>query len=619
MKTKKSLLSLFITIMTTLMVVCFSFTIINAEENNVRYTLDSGISIDLSQEYSFYAIWNKASEDSLGWQNNNFPSYDTMIEVMSQDGIEFQSRREDGTQDSNNLIYIDEYEAPQSLDNQSLFESFCTRNSNRYIGFEDAPKLGYGVVKINDITFFKIFFETQADNLEKGYAYLLATNDGLIHEIVFWNHGCSDELFYIDSLAYNVMSTISFSNDFISKIMTLDGNDFSMVTGYHTALFKYEITSTHSTINTVAPASTNKTLFQKIISFEFPLWIILVSLFLILLFGVKISSKGQWQQEPLSLENSNAIRGFSAIAIVIHHLCQELFEKTGSAGILSIFTELGVLFVGIFFFFSGYGLYTSLKTKDNYLKGFLKKRLISTLVPFYVCILIFMLFALIKGQTYKLPELIATISGWLLINQHMWYVVEITILYLVFYIVYSLISNRKLATSIIGIFVVVLSIGSLLLGHGADLSSKYWFMGEWWYNTTLCFVLGIVISQNKEKLEQFSKKFYALLLPIFAILSVVFYFLTNYAINTWSYWSETPGNPHYLDKFKCLGIQLPWVIICVITLLLIMMKVKFGNRVLKFLGGISLELYLIHNLFLSGIHNGPIMTINSNSIFFSKI
>ncbi|MCR5614762.1 MAG: acyltransferase, partial [Saccharofermentans sp.] len=50
-------------------------------------------------------------------------------------------------------------------------------------------------------------------------------------------------------------------------------------------------------------------------------------------------------------------------------------------------------------------------------------------------------------------------------------------------------------------------------------------------------------------------------------------------------------------------------------LLLVMMKVKFGNPVLKFLGTISLELYLIHNLFLTGLRDGTMMKASSSSMY----
>jgi len=136
-----------------------------------------------------------------------------------------------------------------------------------------------------------------------------------------------------------------------------------------------------------------------------------MSVFIILIIGLavllftccKVSPRQQWQDDPLSLDTSKAVKGFAALYIVFGHIAQAL---KGENDILYFFTETGVLFVGMFFFLSGYGLYTNLKTKENYLKGFLKKRLITVLVPFYVCILVFTAAAAIFGRRFTALELL---------------------------------------------------------------------------------------------------------------------------------------------------------------------------------------------------------------------
>lgn len=581
-----------------------------AEDATSTYNLDSGISISLPEEYSDFAIYSQAPEDSTGWKLMGFPSYSLMLDTIQKDRIEFMSYRNDVNENYGFAVRITNYDVPEELSNENLFSIFCEKNRDIYDSINEAPVLGYGIVKIKDVSFFKVYFEADESIKEIMFTYLLPTNDGIIHEISFRNHANTSEPYHLDSLAHNAISTLVLSNELISKTIPLNNEKFTMINGHHLALFEFENIDGKTVIDN--PVTVEKTLYQKFISFEFPIWIIGVALIVLLLFGAQVSKKGQWVDKPLSLEHSKIIQGFSALAIIIHHLSQELTLK---AGVLSFFSELGVLFVGVFFFFSGYGLYTSLETKQNYLKGFLKKRLISVLIPLYVCILIFTLSACINGQTFSLPEVLTTLSGWILISSHMWYVIEIAILYLAFYIIYSLVKNRKIATSLMAIFVVFLEIGSLLLGHGADLSSKYWFMGEWWYNTTLAFVLGIVVSQNQNSLRSFARKFYFILLPIFTGLTIGFYYETKNALINYSYWNEFPGHPGYKEKFICLGIQQPWVLFFVITVVLIMMKVRFKNKVLTFLGSISLELYLIHNLFLMGFHDNSIMSIKSASLY----
>ena len=352
--------------------------------------------------------------------------------------------------------------------------------------------------------------------------------------------------------------------------------------------------------------------YKSFISFEFPLYLILLPLALILIAGIKVSKRREWQNEPLSLDASTPLKGFAAVSIIIHHLSQELADK---AGPLEVFQSLGVLFVGFFFFFSGYGLYTSLKTKENYLKGFIRHRLTAVLVPFYTCNIIFVISKCIEGRRFKPAELPAVLSGWSMINSHMWYIVEIVILYLLFYLFYRFIKNRTAATIAMCISVVLMMAGSLMLCHGEDYSCSYWFMGEWWYNATFLFVIGIIFSRHEEGLRRFARRAYPALLAVFTVLFVLLYLQTSYALAVWSYWSEIPGvDPAYFDKLRCLAFQLPWITSSVCLTLLIMMKVRFGNRVLRFLGTVSLELYLIHNLFLQGF-TGSIARIPSAGMY----
>lgn len=360
--------------------------------------------------------------------------------------------------------------------------------------------------------------------------------------------------------------------------------------------------------------STEMSVYEKITSFDFPMWIIVIILVIILFVGSSLAKKGEWQDEPLSLDKSKCIQGFCAVAIILHHLAQR-FSQNGDIGALGLFTDIGVMFVGVFFFFSGYGLFKSLKTKEGYLKGFFKKRLPAILVPFYVCILIFVAFNFISGTKFGIGDTIAVLTGWGLINSHMWYIVEIAILYVIFFFVFRFINKENLAVAIMGILTACLTVGSLLLGHGADFSCRYWFMGEWWYNTTLVFFAGILIAKNENVLTNFAKKAYKLILPLSIVITAVLGCFTRYALNKYSYWAEWPGHMGYKEKFICLGFQLPMVLFAVITLLLIMMKLKFTNPILKFLGTISLELYLIHNLFLENLGNNKIANITGPAMY----
>lgn len=106
------------------------------------------------------------------------------------------------------------------------------------------------------------------------------------------------------------------------------------------------------------------------------LWIILIVV------GIKRNKK--LKGDALCQGNVMALRGICAIEIMMGHLG----IATGSA-VLFPNRKAGILFVGIFFALSGYGLMYSVSNKENYLRGFLIKRLIvKLLLPAYVVFII---------------------------------------------------------------------------------------------------------------------------------------------------------------------------------------------------------------------------------------
>ena len=319
----------------------------------------------------------------------------------------------------------------------------------------------------------------------------------------------------------------------------------------------------------------------------------------ILLYGMKVKKRGEWHEDALSLPVSKKLLGFSAVGIMLHHMSQTLNNR-GDVGILLFMVDIGVCFVGLYFFFSGYGLYSSLRNKPDYLKSFFRRRMPSILIPFYLCNFTFIACAALNGQKFERAELISYLTGWVLLNSQMWYVVEMFFLYLLFYLVFRWIKKDGIACLVYGILTAALIVGSLFLGHDrTTVSGGAWFKGEWWYNATFMIWIGILFAKFEKKLLLFIRKYYLVLLPVFALAVCCFYRLTLTALRTKGYWYEWDGHPGYQEKFQTLAVQLPFIFCFMIFTVLLMQKVQFGNKILYFLGEISLELYLSHNVFIT--------------------
>ena len=330
-----------------------------------------------------------------------------------------------------------------------------------------------------------------------------------------------------------------------------------------------------------------------------PLTIFIPILLFVLLFWIKCAKKGNYHEDFLELSQAKNIQGFAAVTIILHHLTQLVtIYGAENKGFINAFNDLGIFCTGVFFFYSGYGLYTSLITKENYLDGFFRKRYSTILIPFFVINLLFCLVCL-PMQEKNPVIIICNVLGAILLNSNMWYIVEIALLYLAFYIIFKNPAKQKYGLLKMAIVVVVMIVGSLLLGHDHYTPSQgIWFMGEWWYNTTALFLVGMLIAKYRQGIVGFAKKYYPVLLSVSIVLFGVLFVLRKFVGGIFGYWTEYPGHPGYLDKFVTLLAETTVVVVFVLLLLLVSMKLKFNNGILRFLGKIALELYLVHNLFI---------------------
>ena len=94
-------------------------------------------------------------------------------------------------------------------------------------------------------------------------------------------------------------------------------------------------------------------------------------------FHASLTRGGRVSDGFLSLEQTHMIQAFACIGVILHHVTQQItaygiYDK----GPISLFNDIGILFTALFFFFSGYGLITSLQEKPGYLDSFFKKRVL---------------------------------------------------------------------------------------------------------------------------------------------------------------------------------------------------------------------------------------------------
>ena len=342
-------------------------------------------------------------------------------------------------------------------------------------------------------------------------------------------------------------------------------------------------------------------------------------LFIILFFwGAtnKFGKKDEFNDDFTSLEVMKSLRGFAAIGVMLHHISQEYFFQ--EAGVLSAFVNAGAYFVAIFFFCSGYGLIKSLDSKKDYLKGFIRKRIVRAIViPFYVNVIVYGILMLIVKWQFDKTQWVTNFLGITMMNRYAWFPIVLALLYLVFYLCFRFIKSRPVCFVIIFLFMIAIGMLFCVEGHYAwwygpknwwmdesywENSMKwwqneqiFWFNGEWWVNSAPAFLTGLIFANYEKKITDFFKKSYVLKFHALLVITVLLYGLCEFAQAKWGYWSEWNGNgPAIGDKIITYFFQIPVLAIVPVTVFILMMKYHVKNPVLAFFGKYSLHTYLMN-------------------------
>ena len=329
----------------------------------------------------------------------------------------------------------------------------------------------------------------------------------------------------------------------------------------------------------------------------------------------KFGKKLEFNDDFTSLDAMKSLRGFAAIGVLLHHISQEdLFQ---AKGVLTPFVNAGAYFVAIFFFCSGYGLIKSLNTKKDYLKGFIRNRIVKAIVlPFYVNVIVYGILMAATGIKLPKERWIFNFLGITMMNEYAWFPIVLALLYLVFFLCFRFIKNRPVCFAIIFVFIISLGIGFCYNGHFAwwygaknwwlnpTLSSKalwwqaqkaLWFSGEWWVNSAPAFFTGLIFANFEKEITAFFKKLYVLKLAILLVLTTIFFKLSSFGQMKFQYWTEWTGNgPGIEEKMKTYFCQVPLFLVLGLTVIIFMMKYHVNNPVSRFFGKYSLHTYLMN-------------------------
>lgn len=335
---------------------------------------------------------------------------------------------------------------------------------------------------------------------------------------------------------------------------------------------------------------------DKLIYLAYPL------VLLALLWGSKWYGRNKWNEDFFSLDQSKMWQGFFAICILLHHAGQKtcapwMPNKNLIRPGLDFFVPIGYFFVAFFLICSGYGLYVSWKRKPDYLKGFFRRRVLPLILTFYVVEWMYLAVRLLLGEKMDATQILYYITGIQLANHNSWFVLALPIFYLMFWLCFRFLKSEGAAMT--GVFTLILAY--VLLGCSLNhLDKDMWMCGEWWYNTAIFFPLGLLFGKYKDAIVRGAKQCWLPLMILSVFFGVLLYFGAELVQGNLSYyceWVKVPSE-RLLRRFMCVLSQNGAALMFVVFMVLLGLKVKIGNGVLRFMGAITLEFYLVHGLFV---------------------
>lgn len=270
--------------------------------------------------------------------------------------------------------------------------------------------------------------------------------------------------------------------------------------------------------------------------------------------------------QSLSRRGTDALRGALALGVIFVHLAQ--FCPGGAA--FALVEKTGYLLVAGFFFLSGYGLQRQHMTRKNYARGFLRKRLLEVALPYIAVTALYWSYYACLGRNYDWRYVLSRFAAGNPLVSFSWFIPAVLTFYLAFWLLMRL-CKRNFGAMVLGgaVWFAVYTAACLSLGFGS-----------WWYISAFPAVVGMAWAVHQEAIERVLRRRY------FARLALVLGCLAGVAV---------------LENLVSAGAAGNLLKACVATLfvaglVVLLYKIRLGNPVLRLLGQMSMELYLMQGL-----------------------
>ncbi len=249
-----------------------------------------------------------------------------------------------------------------------------------------------------------------------------------------------------------------------------------------------------------------------------------VFILLVSLIGIDFCFK-KGNRDYLSKNNTSCVKGLFILIVFYSHFLSYTEVNLSKDFIMSdIRMFLGQLMVTLFLFYSGYGVFESIKTKKDYIKKMPKNRIFKTWLHFIIVVFIFLIIDIVFKENFSIKRILLSFIAWTHIENSNWYILAILCLYGITYISFSIFEKKEdFQKGVILTYIITIVLMMFL-----SIYKEFWY-----YNTMLCYCLGLSYSLHKEVIEEklFNPKTYLMIL--FVTFCAFFTFMNFKRINYW--------------------------------------------------------------------------------------
>ncbi|MCD7890152.1 MAG: acyltransferase [Oscillospiraceae bacterium] len=288
-----------------------------------------------------------------------------------------------------------------------------------------------------------------------------------------------------------------------------------------------------------------------------------------------IAERAWGVHDTLSIAQSQVIRGLAAVLLVCVHIGNVL-DYAGIYG--SLLSPFGYLLVGIFLFYSGYGISLGLKKRNNKIdrSKYIAKHLIKYILLMIVVEgLYYVEYLAFSKETFSFLKMVKHLAGWDMLAGQMWTILTLVIIYATMIILFQLFdwNGKEILISVICIGVYVF----YLLLRGRPFHEM---------QSCVAFVLGVAVASVPGLSAKIIPKQGKVKLIAVLVATVCFAF-SNLVIY---------GVRYFWNDYHIVRVSMGWISVISFLVLLFNFLDVFvvGNKVLSKFGSVSTEIYLLH-------------------------